>query len=301
MATLEQQQELIETLKFTPRTYKIYIGGYGGESYAGTVSKEIYEFFKEKKIDIEQYATDWDDLFGDVPRELQPYSPGSPYDCDNLFHASGAEMSNSNEIQIIDENGNDHWSCAAGLNELEDAGVTVNEWGGCNLDDLPEDTIVHWGGQGEKGTFFDGEFELTQPFNPKLLTVSYENCDGWWIINGVEYDGIEIDGSNGYSTTGKWNETKWILCNGDEPYEGEERDEDYVTEPNEQTFHAETTEWFDKAVKPAHKGNYEVMIDAAWPNGGVGMVEWTGRGWKQDGKKVAIVQWRGLKFKPRSM
>jgi hypothetical protein len=301
MATLEQQQELIETLKFTPRTYKIYIGGYGGESYAGTVSKEIYEFFKEKKIDIEQYATDWDDLFGDVPRELQPYSPGSPYDCDNLFHASGAEMSNSNEIQIIDENGNDHWSCAAGLNELEDAGVNVNEWGGCNLDDLPEDTIVHWGGQGEKGTFFDGEFELTQPFNPKLLTVSYENCDGWWIINGVEYDGVEIDGSNGYSTTGKWNETKWILCNGDEPYEGEERDEDYVAESTEQTFHAETTEWFDKAVKPAHKGNYEVMIDAPWPNGGVGLVEWTGRSWKQDGKKVAIVQWRGLKFKPRSM
>ena len=300
MATLEQQQELIETLKFTPRTYKIYIGGYGGESYAGTVSKEIYEFFKEKKINIEQYATDWDNLFGDVPRELQPYSPGSPYDCGNLFHASGAEMSNSNEIQIIDENGNDHWSCAAGLNELEDAGVTVNEWGGCNLDDLPEDTIVHWGGQGEKGTFFDGEFELTQPFNPKLLTVSYENCDGRWIINGVEYDGVEIDGSNGYSTTGKWNETKWILCNGDEPYEGEERDEDYVAEPNEQTFHAETTEWFDKAVKPTHKGNYEVMIDAAWPNGGVGMVEWTGRGWKQDGKKVAIVQWRGLKFKPSS-
>jgi len=161
MATKKQKEELIATLKFTPRTYNIYIGGYGGEAYAGTVDKATYEYFKEKKIDIEQYANDWDDLFGDVPRELMPFSSGSPYDCDNLFHASGAELSNLNEIQVNDEHGNQHWCCAAGLNELEDAGVDVNEHGGCDFDDLPEDTIVHWGGQGEKGTFFDGEIALT--------------------------------------------------------------------------------------------------------------------------------------------
>jgi hypothetical protein len=52
MATKKQQEELIQTLKFTPRTYNIYIGGYGGEAYAGTVDKATYEYFKEKKIDI---------------------------------------------------------------------------------------------------------------------------------------------------------------------------------------------------------------------------------------------------------
>jgi hypothetical protein len=39
--TKQEKQELINTLKFTPRKYNIYISGSGGESYAGTVSKEI--------------------------------------------------------------------------------------------------------------------------------------------------------------------------------------------------------------------------------------------------------------------
>jgi hypothetical protein len=319
MATKKQKEALIATLKFTPRTYNIYIGGYGGEAYAGNVDKATYEYFKEKKIDIEQYATDWDNLFGDVPRELQPYSPGSPYDCDGLFHASGAELSNLNEIQVNDEHGNQHWTCAAGLNELEDAGVDVNEWGGCDFDDLPEDTIVHWGGQGEKGTFFDGEFELTQPFDPKKLTVNYENCDGWWIINSVEYNGVEIDGSGGYSTTGKWNENKWVLCNGEEPYRGEERDEDAndeMEESDNDTHETGTddpidfpempevpkTDWYLVNVKPVRKGEYECDLgaDIAWPFTRIIRAEWSGRTWKDsDGKSIkGIVAWRGLAEDP---
>ena len=316
MATKKQKEELIATLKFTPRTYNIYIGGYGGEAYAGKVDRATYEYFKEKKIDIEQYATDWDDLFGDVPRELQPYSPGSPYDCDSLFHASGAELSNLNEIQVNDEHGNQHWTCAAGLNELEDAGVDVNEHGGCDFDDLPEDTVVHWGGQGEKGTFFDGEIELTQPFDPKKLTINYENCDGWWIINCVEYNGVEIDGHGGYSTTGKWNENKWVLCNGEEVYQGKERNEGGADEEDEEPESACTseeeiiaampdlpiTDWYTVDVNPVRKGQYDVDLgkDIAWPFMRVIRAEWSGRTWKnEEGKSIkGIVAWRGLAVDP---
>jgi hypothetical protein len=327
MATKKEKEELIQTLKFTPRTYNIYIGGYGGEAYAGKVDRATYEYFKEKKIDIEQYANDWDDLFGDVPRELQPFSPGSPYDCDNLFHASGAELSNLNEIQINDENGNEHWCCAAGLNELEDAGVTVDEHGGCDFDDLPEDTVVHWGGQGEKGTFFDGELELKAPFDPKKLRVCYENCDGWWIINYVEYDGEEIDGSGGYSTTGKWNENKWILCNGDEVYQGEERDEDSEEDDDEDALEelkaeyeqlmaveqeiiaampeVPMTDWYPVDVKPVHKGQYDVDLgkEIAWPFSRIVRAEWTGRTWKDsEGKSIkGIESWRGLAEDPAQL
>ena len=322
MATKKQKEELIATLKFTPRTYQIYIGGYGGEAYAGKVDRAVYDYFKEKQIDIEQYANDWDDLFGDVPRELQPYSPGSPYDCDGLFHASGAELSNLNEIQVNDEHGNEHWTCAAGLNELEDAGVDVNEHGGCDFDDLPEDTVVHWGGQGEKGTFFDGEIVLTQPFDPKKLSVNYENCDGWWIINSVEYDGVEIDGSGGYSTTGKWNENKWVLCNGDEVYQGEERedqeDNDEDDEPesdctSEEDLIAELdkisedimTEWYPVDTKPVRKGEYEVRTTKTpvWPFPATFRAEWSGRTWKDsEGKKVdGIIDWRGLAEDPAKL
>jgi len=326
MATKKQHEELIQTLKFTPRTYTIYIGGYGGESYAGKVDRATYEYFKQNKIDIEQYANDWDDVFGDVPRELMPFSPGSPYDCDDLFHASGAELSSSNEIQINDEHGNQHWCCAAGLNELEDAGVEVNKSGGCELDDLPKDTIVHWGGQGEKGTFFDGEIELTQPFDPKKLTVYYENCDGWWLISSVEYDGVEIDGTGGYSTTGKWNENKWILCNGDEVYQGKYRNEDDEDEDEEdETPHefatpgsftiedgliAELdqlgedmmTDWYPVDIKPVRQGEYEIDLgkDIAWPFARIVRAEWSGRTWKNaEGQSIKdVVAWRGLAVDP---
>jgi hypothetical protein len=30
------------------------------------------------------------------------------------------------------------------------------------------------------------------------------------------------------------------------------------------------------------------------------MVEWSGRGWKEDGKKVLIKQWRGLAENPEA-
>ena len=318
MATNEQKQELIDILKFTPKTYTIYIGGYGGESYAGKVDRATYEYFKEHKIDIEEYANDWDDNFSDVPSELQPFSPGSPYDCDNLFHASGAELSNLNEIQINDENGDQVWACAAGINELEDAGVDVNETGGQDFDDLDEDTIVHWGGQGEKGTFFDGEFELTQPFDPKKLSVNYENCDGWWLISSVEYDGVEIDGSGGYSTTGKWNENKWILCNGDEVYESQRRDEKDDDEDDEPESACDSewpevdevpdlpvTDWYPVDVKPVHKGEYEVDLGklVAWPFARIVRAEWTGRTWKDsEGASIkGIEAWRGLAEDPSKL
>ena len=318
MATNEQKQELIDILKFTPRTYTIYIGGYGGESYAGKVDKATYEYFKEHKIDIEEYANDWDNLFSDVPGELQPFSPGSPYDCDNLFHASGAELSNLNEIQINDENGDQVWACAAGINELEDEGVDVNETGGQDFDDLDEDTIVHWGGQGEKGTFFDGEIELTQPFDPKKLSVNYENCDGWWLISSVEYDGVEIDGSGGYSTTGKWNENKWILCNSDEVYESQRRDEmdeddndelesacDSEWPEVEEVPDLPVTDWYSVDVKPVHKGEYEVDLGKAiaWPFARIIRAEWSGRTWKDsEGKSIKGVEaWRGLAEDPSKL
>lgn len=315
MATKQEKQQLIETLKFTPCTYTLSIGGYGGESYAGRVSKEIYEYFKKHKIDIEEYACDWDDRFKDVPREMQPFSPGSPYDCDELFHLSGAELSSLNEIQVTDENGREHWTCSAGIDQLESAGVTVSENGAFDFDDdLKPGEYAFWGGQGEKGSFFEGELELRAPFDPKKLVIGYENCDGWWLIGTVEYDGEEIDGSNGYGTTGKWTENKWILPEGAESYDPVSREDQDEEESEELEWPEpesscssesldwsplpETTDWFPATIDPVHKGIYEVMIGAvaAWPFPNQAHYTWTGKNWKDvDGKKTTIYQWRGLK------
>ena len=136
MATKKQKEELIEILKFTPVRARIIIQGYGGECYAGTVDRKIYDYFKSRKIHMDEYSGDWDGEI-DVPEELQPYSPGSPYECDNLFHASGAELSDLNVIRVEDyDSGKDIWASNAGYSDLIKQGVEVEETGGGEISDL---------------------------------------------------------------------------------------------------------------------------------------------------------------------
>lgn len=221
MATSKQKQELINTLKFTPINVRISLQGYGGESYAGRVDRKIYDYFARQRIDLDEYAGDWDGQFEEhVPNDMRPFAPGTPYDCDDLWHASGAELSDLNTIAVEPADGGDTiWQHNMSYSDLEESGVVVGEMGGCELDDLESDQVVYWGGQGEKGCFFDAELTLTAPFDPRKLRIGYENCDNWYIVNYVEYDGEELDGSGGYSTTGKWGENKWILPPGEEVYD----------------------------------------------------------------------------------
>ena len=175
---------------------------------------------------------------------------------------------------------------------------------------MPEGTVVLWAGQGEKGSFFEGEIKLTAPFDPKKLKVYYEGCDGWDIISYIEYDGEEIDGSNGYSTSGKWNECKWIIIGDEEVYQGVEREEgeEYgnAAESNEcltafqELANTLAERWNDISEKPEKKGTYECKFAVgAWPIGNTRNAQWTGRSWKENGKKAPeIVGWRERPWYP---
>jgi hypothetical protein len=330
MASKAEKQQLIDTLKFTPTTVRLLIQGYGGEAYAGIIDRNIYDYFAQQRIDLDEYASDWDGIFNDnVPEKMQPFNPGNPYDCDGLWHASGAELSDLNSITVEEVDSNTTlWDFNLGYDNLSNAGVTVGEGGGTDLDDLAEGTVVFWGGQGEKGCFFDAEFVLTAPFDPKKLDITYENCNGWYIVTGVDYDGEELDGTGGYSTTGKWTEHKWIIVGDEEVYDSvclEDREDQGLEwahetgtddpidfpesactseewDPAEELEKIElpVTDWFPSAVKPVHKGEYECEFKiVTWPWPAQRMCEWTGRTWKDaTGEKVkGEFKWRGLKEK----
>lgn len=220
MATSEEKQELVKIIKFTPVNVTLSLNGYGGETYASIVDRKIYDFFKNNKYDIEEYANDsdgeWDDR---VPEDLQPFPPGYPTECANLWHESGAELSESNYITVVEvESGDILWEHNLDQFALKNLEVTVNEISNNDIDDLTEDAIVFWGGQGEKGCFFEAEFTLREPFDPKKLSIGYDSCDSWDIITSVEYDGEDLEGFDGYSTSGKWAENKWIVSD-DEVYD----------------------------------------------------------------------------------
>lgn len=226
MATEQEKEQLMATLKFTPRKYKVEIWGYGGEIYWGAVDREVYDLFKSKSIDIEQYACTWDDdMWADIPEDKRPFDPGAPYECDHGCHLSGATFDESSYITVYNETGEQVWQSSLSPAALDEHGVEYDCIDEHIINDYPEGTVVFFGAQGEKGLFFGNEFELRAPFDPKKLRIVYEDCDGWELTSGVSYDGEDIDG-NDYDTSGKWGENKWVIVGSEEVYDGIERDEE---------------------------------------------------------------------------
>ena len=105
MATQEEKDKLVEVLKFTPRTYKIRLWGYGGEYVMGTVKREIYDYFRRRRLSVPDYAWDGDYVEDhNIPEDMQPFYSGQYYDCDDMGHVYGVDTS-AGTLQIDDENG----------------------------------------------------------------------------------------------------------------------------------------------------------------------------------------------------
>ena len=199
--TKEEQQELLETLKFTPCTYRIELWGYGSETVLGTVSREIYDYFEENKIDIAEYATDDDNPF-EVPTNMMPFEPGSWYECADIVHECGIEMSDFNTVSVFDNDENEIWTHSLDNIALEESNIIVEEECEYYINDQPDGTVVFFGQAGEKGTMFEGDIELRSPFDSSKLTFVYTDIEGLLLCSSVLYDGEDIENIGG-STTGK--------------------------------------------------------------------------------------------------
>ena len=200
MATEDQKEELMQTLKFTPREYRLEMSGYGGEVVIGTVEPEVYEYFVENDIDLEEYAYDWENEAG-VPDDKQPFEPGGWHECDDIAHENGVEMYSSCWVTVYDENGEQVWEHNLDTSDLDADGIEV-ECFGEEYVNHHEGKVVFYGQNFEKGLFFGGQFELTAPFDPTKLKFLTDDIDGWEICNYVSYAGEDID-SYDYDTVGK--------------------------------------------------------------------------------------------------
>ena len=278
MATVEEQQQLINTLKFTPRTYKISLWGYGGEKVMGTVDEAAWDYCMEHQVDLSDIAWNSDaaeDM--DLDADKLPFSPGNWYDCDGMAHANGVSK-NSGTLQIEDENGNsvveksieDFNGCSDDSVEFE---CLDEAWVGSK----PKGTIVFIGSSNEKGTFFEGDIELTAPFDICKVTLQYDDVDGEELVSGVMYDGEDIDNYGG-STDGKSSDFVMVRVIDDagnfERYEPEEKDwghPEFGTSPS--TWEKSETFKFNKQ-KPTIPGYYSVN----WCYGSTyGSLYWDGK------------------------
>jgi len=258
---IAEQQKLIEVLKFTPRTYKISMWGYGGEKVMGRVDPKIWDYCMEHQVDLVEVAwSDEDTVQDDMGLDLDmlPFTPGQWYECDGMAHVNGVSR-NAGTLQIEDENGNTVFE-----KQLEDCdGCDDSPGWSCNdevwVGMAKKGEVVFIGSSNEKGTFFEGEIELRAPFDIEKLVLNYDEVDGEEIVNSVYYDDEEIENFGG-STDGKSSNMDMVRLIDDdgnwERYEPEEKDwghPEYGTSPNDWE---KSVKFKFKDHKPVHPGYY---------------------------------------------
>jgi hypothetical protein len=292
MATLEQKEQLMEVLKFTPRTYRISMWGYGGEKVMGTVDRKIYDYFKNRRLDLSDYA--WDSEYAsehNIPEEMQPFPPGSWYDCDNMAHESGVSR-NAGTLQIEDENGNVVYERS--FDDIIGGGDDEPEWD-CGdevwIDEKPPGTVVFIGNSNEKGTFFESEIELKSPFDITKLMLSHNEIDGEEIVNAVKYDGEDIDNWGG-NTDGKSSDFGFYIA-GSRKENGR-----YECYRNMDDIEYPMTDWFPKKITPVREGMY--MVKTAGKNSYIYQCKWDGSKWVKEwsNEEVKIKEWQGIAIDP---
>ena len=289
-----EHEKLLEVLKFTPRTYKISLWGYGGEKVMGTVDRKIYDYFKHRRLDLSDYA--WDSDYAEennIPEDMQPFPAGSWYECDGMAHASGVNR-DAGTIQITDENDETVYERQldglSGFNE-EDPEPEFE----CNdevwVDQEDPGTVVFLGCSNEKGTFFEGEIELTSPFDITKLILGYDEIDGEPIINCVTYEGGSIDNWGG-STDGKSSDFGFYIAG----IKNENGSCEKYT--NMDDIEYPMTEWFPKKIKPVREGNY--MIKPSGKSTYTYQAKWTGEKWTNtySEDEIKIKAWQGLAIDP---
>jgi len=281
---LVEQQKLIEVLKFTPRTYKISMWGYGGEKVMGTVDKAVWDYCMEHQVDLSEIAWGDEDTAQEemgLDLDMLPFPPGSWYECDSMGHISGVSR-DAGTLQIEDENGETVFE-----KSFDDigGGGTDNDPDWCCDDEVwigsrAKGEVVFVGSSNEKGTFFEGEIELRAPFDITKLELHYDEFDGEEIITSVVYDGEDIDNWGG-STDGKSSDMNMVLLTDDEGnferYAPEEKDWGHPpcgTGPSD--WEKSPTFKFAK-VKPTVEG-------------------WYGAVWRSFGTTYGTLYWNGTEF-----
>jgi hypothetical protein len=232
MATLEEKTELVETLK-GPRFYSIRLYGYGGEGAYINISKEAYDFWHKHNeehgdSDFVNYMINDDPEDYDfeeleiVPEEANFLKADGEeykfqwYEAEHEFcHQNGVEYGSA-RIEVEEVSSEDYNAdTVATLIDGEDVSalyervgdeseweIEINDNGESDGSDEEGDYVCQFYSS-EKGSFFEGGLETIGEFDVKKLKfIINEYPNGEDIIDGIEYDGIDVE-NDGADTNGK--------------------------------------------------------------------------------------------------
>jgi hypothetical protein len=213
MATTEEKQDLVDTIKRPVRHYRIKLWGYGGEILYGKSNNEEYDFWetnineRRKEFNIPEddapfyrYIMDKDDIGGyeAIPENLQRI--GEWYEQDDIDHGNGVTYESA-IIEIIEVENDE---CSA--NEIEEIlqknlDELVDENGNELIigdSEATEQPYVLYAMSVEKGTFFDGCLTINGKIDLlKLRFACTEYPNGDVLVDHIFYDDEEIYNTGG--------------------------------------------------------------------------------------------------------
>ena len=229
MATTEEKQELVDTLS-GPRFYRVSITGYGGEAAYMNLSKEAYEFWNTHNeehgdSDLTQYLIndDPDDCEYDelevIPKEADFLTSYGEDDYKSSWHEAPTEFLHQMGVEYgssylnVEEVGSMEYmtkhvadvidgerlgELVDKIQEETDYEVELTDHG----EELPDEgEYVCQLYSSEKGQFFDGIIETVGDFDVKKLKFMInEYPNGEDVIDGIEYDGVDVENQGGDSS-----------------------------------------------------------------------------------------------------
>jgi hypothetical protein len=215
MATLKQKKKLIDKIVHGNKKYKFSLSRYGGETVMGTVTREQYEYWKDRDDELQEYIMGFDreeyEKEHDVPEEAK--FTGDWYEQDNVEHICGGEVSDGNYLYIeeYDQDGNQikSWEpIALGVESREKHGIKLNDY---QQFDADHDAVINkcyfYGQVFNKGSWYNEELvELGEELDTNKITLNCSDVEGWLVCNSILYEGLEqeiplIEDSTGSSQT----------------------------------------------------------------------------------------------------
>lgn len=202
------------------RVYKFSISRYGGESVMGHITKEQFEYWKDKSNQLQQYLMGLDmseyENEHNVPIEAKFESPW--HDLDNIVHVCGGEVAKSQELYIeeYDENLNltKAWDpIDLGFSNLEKISIRLNDYQSFDMDHESVINKYYFYGQAFNKGVWQNEVlvEISGGLEFSKLILNCVQVEGWLVCGSISYEGLDdeiylYEDSTGKSQTCSVNE-----------------------------------------------------------------------------------------------
>lgn len=194
------------------RKFTFSISRNGGETVMGHITKEQYEYWKDKCEDLQEYVMGFDLLEyeseHDIPDEAKFDKPW--FDVDNIVHICGGEIAQTQFLFIeeYDENMKliKSWDpIDLDFSNLDKIGIQLNDYQSYDCDnESVHDKYYFYGQTFNKGTWHNEEpIAIPEDLELSKLMLNCVEVEGWLVCNSICYEGLDEEIYLSEDSTGK--------------------------------------------------------------------------------------------------